>query len=194
MIYGYFDDPYAFEACAARLWAMLTPGTDYDITRRMRDGGRDAIGQLRIGPLADAIKLDFALEAKRYALRTGVGVEEMSRLISRLRHRQFGVLVTTSYVTPQVYQEIRADEHPVVVVAARDIVAILRRHDLGTLDQLRTWLEVEFPKVSERPVITEPLPAVFDQVAVAEESERYRADEVTSPGENDINKIVDGNG
>jgi hypothetical protein len=33
------------------------------------------------------------------------GVREMSRLISRLRHRQFGVLVTTSYVDNQAYRE-----------------------------------------------------------------------------------------
>ncbi|MCP1762460.1 O-acetyl-ADP-ribose deacetylase (regulator of RNase III) [Bradyrhizobium japonicum] len=36
------------------------------------------------------------LEAKCYGSGNSVGVREMSRLISRLRHRQFGVLVTTS--------------------------------------------------------------------------------------------------
>lgn len=146
MIYGYFDDPYAFEKCAARLWQMLTPAADYELTRRSRDGGRDAVGGLRLGPLSDTIKLDFALEAKRYQMTTGVGVGEMSRLISRLRHRQFGVLVTTSYVAPQAYQEIRDDEHPVVVIAARDIVDILRKFDIGTPEALQRWLESEFPR------------------------------------------------
>lgn len=41
-------------------------------------------------------RADSALEAKCYDLNTGVGVEAQSRLISRFRPRQFGVLVTTS--------------------------------------------------------------------------------------------------
>ena len=56
----------------------------------------------------------------------GVGVRETSRLISRLRHRQFGVLVTTSHLDTQAYQEIREDGHPVVVLAGRDIADILK--------------------------------------------------------------------
>jgi len=54
----------------------------------------------------------------------------MSRLISRLRHRQFGVLVTTSYVDSQAYREIKEDQHPIVVIAAADIVVILRSTDM----------------------------------------------------------------
>src|SRR5690606_40741748 len=52
---------------------------------------RDAIGQLRIGSGPAAILVDFALEAKCYALESAVGVREISRLISRLRHRQFEI-------------------------------------------------------------------------------------------------------
>ncbi len=37
----------------------------------------------------------------------------------------FGVLVTTSYLQEQAYQELKADGHPIVVIAARDIVEIL---------------------------------------------------------------------
>ncbi len=49
----------------------------------------------RVGPLADRIALDFALEAKCYAPENGVGVKELSRPISHFRHRQFGILVAT---------------------------------------------------------------------------------------------------
>jgi Restriction endonuclease len=45
---------------------------------------------------------------------SGVGVKELSRLISRLRHRQFGILVTTSYLGHQAYEELRSDRHPVL--------------------------------------------------------------------------------
>lgn len=61
-------------------------------------------------PAADPVAVEFALEAKCYAPGHGVGVRETSRLISRLRHRQFGVLVTTSHLDRQAYKEIREDE------------------------------------------------------------------------------------
>jgi hypothetical protein len=92
-----------------------------------------------------ASDLDFALEAKCYATTTAVGVEAQSRLISRIRPRQFGVLVTTSYVAEQAYQELRDDAHPVVVLAGRDLVEILADHQLATGSAMRSWLDREFP-------------------------------------------------
>jgi hypothetical protein len=84
---------------------------------------RDAVGEYRLGLPTDPIRLTFALEAKRYQ-KSGVGVHELARLISRLRHREFGVLVTTSYVSRQAYTEIRDDQHPIIVISAADY----RRH------------------------------------------------------------------
>jgi hypothetical protein len=147
VIYDYFfHDPYAFEACAIELWRMQAdePVT-FVATRRSVDGGRDAYGWYFIGPKQDRIKLEWSLEAKLYALGSGAGVKETSRLISRLRHREFGVFVTTSYVGKQAYEELRGDQHPVVVIAARDIVALLKEHGLGTPALLRDWLTIRFP-------------------------------------------------
>jgi hypothetical protein len=126
-IYQYFKaNPHGFEHCAARLAAMMDPNINIDvITRPSVDGGRDAIGTYRVGPLADRIPLDFALEAKCYSPENGVGVKELSRLISRLRHRQFGILVTTSYLGHQAYEELRSDRHPVIVISGADIAGIL---------------------------------------------------------------------
>jgi hypothetical protein len=115
------------------------------VTRPSVDGGRDAIGTYRVGPFADRIALEFALEAKCYAPENGVGVKELSRLISRLRHRQFGILVTTSFLGHQAYQELRSDRHPVVVIAGADIAAILVKAGLGTPEAVREWLVAEFP-------------------------------------------------
>lgn len=147
-IYGHFRaDPVGFEACAARLWQMQAPRVSrYDLTRPSRDGGRDAIGFYTIGPTRDSIELDFALEAKCFTTTTPVGVEAQSRLISRIRPRQFGVLVTTSYVAEQAYRELREDGHPVVVLAGRDLVEILADHQLATPSAVRSWLEQEFPQ------------------------------------------------
>src|SRR6266511_4386347 len=69
VIYDYFrSDPVGFEACAARLWQMQAPRVSrYDMTRASRDGGRDAVGFYTLGPGADSVELDFALEAKCFA-------------------------------------------------------------------------------------------------------------------------------
>jgi hypothetical protein len=90
--------------------------------------------------------VDFALEAKCYNIDNSVGVREVSRLISRLRHRQFGVLVTTSYLHSQAYRELKEDGHPVVVIAAKDIVDILARAGLNSVTDVVHWLESNFPK------------------------------------------------
>lgn len=152
----HFVDPHAFEACAAAIWAIYAPSTDYTLTAPSRDGGRDAYGYYKIGPEADPIRLDFALEAKCYGADNGVGVRELSRLISRLRHRQFGVLVTTSYLAPQAYEELREDDHPVVVISARDIVEILKRQGIATPTETVGWLQREFPADSSPGVPGDP--------------------------------------
>jgi hypothetical protein len=101
--------------------------------------------RIPLGLPSDPIRLIFALEAKRYA-KGGVGVHELARLISRLRHREFGVLVTTSYVSRQAYTEIRDDEHPIVVIAAADIVSILKKHGIPDRLAVQAWLQREFPR------------------------------------------------
>lgn len=145
-VYQFFAaDPFRFEECAARLSEMLLPGiVDLDLTRRSRDGGRDAIGSHRIGSAATGIKVDFALEAKCYGATQAVGVREVSRLISRLRHRQFGILITTSYVHSQAYQEILEDGHPVLIVSGSDIAAILRQTGHRDAKSVSNWLQATF--------------------------------------------------
>ncbi len=142
-IHAYFsDNPFKFEACAARIAEMMLPAIagDMDLTRAVKDGGRDATGRYRIGEGPSAVLVDFALEAKCYAPGKSVGVKELSRLISRLRHRQFGILVTTSFVGLQAYQEIKEDQHPIVIICGKDIVQLLIRRGIGNLAALDTWL------------------------------------------------------
>lgn len=126
----YKDNPHGFELCAMDLlMKMDNHFVDFNLTRPWRDGGRDAIGYYSInsgGKVNASIKIDCALEVKCYAENNGVGVKQMSRLISRIRYRQFGVLITTSYVDKQAYQEVVEDGHPILVVTATDIARILR--------------------------------------------------------------------
>jgi Restriction endonuclease/MacB-like periplasmic core domain len=146
-IHAHFrEDPYGFEECAVEIARLMDPKIiSADLTRARVDGGRDAIGQYQIGGPLGGVKVEFALEAKCYALDNSVGVHEVARLISRLRHRQFGIFVTTSFVHSQAYREIRADQHPVVILAARDIVELLRSKGFGTAASVITWLAERFP-------------------------------------------------
>lgn len=135
--------PHDFEFLAAEIFRMIEPRVlEMEITRKSVDGGRDAVGRLRIGGEegdSDGITSEFALEAKAYAASNSVGVKETSRLISRLRHRQFGVLVTTSYVAPQAYKELREDNHPVIIISAADIARIFRERGMGSAKSVTTW-------------------------------------------------------
>ena len=140
----YKDDPIAFERCAARITQMLLPSTtSLDVTRPSRDGGRDAVGRYRIGPFGSRVEVEFAMEAKCYATENAVGIKQTSRLISRLRHRQFGVMITTSYVNSQAYKEIVDDNHPVLIVAAIDIVNAFRSGGITNSIDLRSWLDAD---------------------------------------------------
>lgn len=146
-VYSHFiSEPTAFEQCAAELFQMMSPAAEISgITRAVVDGGRDAFGTYSIGPHEDPIKLDWSLEAKCYAPTTPVVTKHTSRLISRLRHRQFGVLVTTSYVDDQAYRELREDRHPAVVITGADIVRLLRRRGFDSAQAVALWLKQEYP-------------------------------------------------
>ena len=141
-VYNRFgDDPHGFEACALEVARFMMPDiSTAELTRPWRDGGRDAIGKYHVGIGPSSIQVDFALEAKCYEPDgKGVGVKELSRLIARLRHRQFGILVTTSYLASQAYQELKEDEHPVVVICGSDIAALLKTK-IGDRNQVEKWL------------------------------------------------------
>ncbi|MET8387168.1 restriction endonuclease [Streptosporangium canum] len=149
-IYKHFSSrPHDFEACAVEIWRMMAPATGAcEVTPRSGDGGRDAVGEYLLGPAADRVAVEFALEAKCYALGNSVGVREVARLISRIRHRQFGVFVTTSYFNKQVYDEVRTDAHPIIMICARDIAEVLRSHGYGDAQAVQGWLDHRFPAPS----------------------------------------------
>lgn len=155
LIHSYFEkNDSLFEHFATAIWRISDSRVSaWEVTRPTRDGGRDAIGKYLIGPDSEPITLDWALEAKRYDPgKTSVGVADLSRLISRLRFRQFGILVTTSFVSDQAYREIREDQHPIVVLAGTDIVSILKQSGISTLPVLKDWLNVNFPIIQKAKV------------------------------------------
>lgn len=140
----YKNNPYGFEACATALISMMDDHfVDFSLTRPWRDGGRDAVGYYEIrngGKINEPVKVECALEAKCYSESHGVGVSKMSRLISRIRYRQFGLMVTTSYVNDQAYKEVVEDGHPILIITATDIAGILRTNQINTTN-IYQWLD-----------------------------------------------------
>jgi hypothetical protein len=147
-IYEYFRlDPYRFEHCSAEITRLMDKNVvSYELTRPWVDGGRDVLGKYRIGGAQKGVDVDFAIEAKCYAQDSGLGVDATTRLISRLRYRQFGVFVTTSFVSLQAYKEIVEDRHPVIVVASGDISGILKNAGYKSPEDVGSWLSSNFPK------------------------------------------------
>jgi hypothetical protein len=143
------DRQYAFERCAGDLVKMMDMNVaSIDLTRPWKDGGRDGLGKYRIRTAASDILVDFALEAKckKPDLGNSVGVRETTRLISSLRHRQFGVFVTTSCVHEQAYSEIIEDGHPVLILAGRDVCEILEKAGYNSLESVERWLRSSFAR------------------------------------------------
>ena len=123
-----------------------------EVTRATADGGRDAVGRYQLGIDEDPVYAEFSLEAKcnRPPLNGGkkantVKVKDVARLISRIRHREFGVLVTTSVIAPQAYTEVRTDRHPIIFLSGKDIADILITKGFNTPAKVKHMLQREFP-------------------------------------------------
>ena len=151
------EKPREFEFFASRLFRMQDQRAIIDeITRASVDGGRDAVGRYRLGLTDDPVYVEFSLEAKCYQpplkgqKPNRVGVKDISRLISRLRNRQFGVLVTTSVIGRQAYEEVRKDRHPVIFFCGKDIADILTNIGFNTSGLVKNMLEKEFPVVKKK--------------------------------------------
>ena len=143
---------FTFERFAARVFQMHDQRVIVDeVTRGVVDGGRDAFGRYLLGLATDPIYAEFSLEAKCYQpgidgmTVNRVGVKEVARLISRIRHRQFGVMVTTSVVHRQAYQEVREDRHPIIFISGRDICDILIHAGYSSQASVTQLLHAEFP-------------------------------------------------
>lgn len=136
------SNPFGFEVCAGELAKLLLGSiTKLELTRPWRDGGRDGVGTLLLGHGAASINVAFALEAKCYSRTNSVGVREISRLISRIKHREFGLLITTSFIDKQAYEEVVDDGHPVILMTERDIARLLREAGHTTIALIEKWLD-----------------------------------------------------
>lgn len=145
-IHDYFiekDRGYSFEKFAADIIMYMDDAVaSIDTTRPFKDGGFDAEGRYKIFKNVDnSIYVDFYVQAKCYAADNAVRVPDTARLISRIKDRQFGIMITTSYVADQAYKEVIDDGHPIVFINGRDIIEfVFNELEIRSDSDLSKWL------------------------------------------------------
>ena len=93
----------------------------------------------------NSVFVEFYMQAKCYGAKNPVGVKDTARLISRIKNRQFGIMVTTSYIADQAYKEVREDGHPIVFINGKNIIDyIYDECEIRTVDRLYRWLELNY--------------------------------------------------
>ena len=144
-----------FEFAAADIVELMdTRFMDLAVTRFAGDRGRDVLGTYRVGHGWHKVSLSAAVEAKHWGVKKGVGVKPMARLISRLRHRDLGVFMTTGYFDRQVQEELIEDRHPVILVSGGDIARILIAREIedpAPTGKLGAWLDSVKSRASAGP-------------------------------------------
>lgn len=149
-IHEYFinkDRGYSFEKFANYIVQMWDSHVlDVFATSYYKDGGFDGIGKYVIFEgTTQAVSFDFFVQAKCFDPDKSHGVDHTKRLIARIKHRQFGVFVTTSKLGKQAYKEILQDGHPVVFITGKDITDfIYNKLEIRTVEGVREWLQNEF--------------------------------------------------
>ncbi|MBK8029535.1 MAG: hypothetical protein IPK17_08455 [Chloroflexi bacterium] len=104
--------------------------------RSLRDGGRDGIGQYRIGVEGEGICIDFAVAKKCYGEGNSVGVREtveinLTPASSTVWGIGYNVLCSTTSISGD-----QEDQHPIIVIAGRDIVQLLMSNGLGEIPMI----------------------------------------------------------
>lgn len=128
-----------FEFATASIVNMMDDKfMNLEVTRAVRDGGRDVVGKYRVGHDLHQLLLSVSIEAKQW--KKAIGVREVMRLLSRIKHRDMGVFVTTSYFDRQVQKELIEDGHPVIMVSGGDIARLLIAEGIEG-QALKRWIE-----------------------------------------------------
>lgn len=141
------DNGYSFEQFAADIVESLDDAVvNIETTRQYKDGGFDAEGRYKIfKTVENSVFVEFYMQAKCYAANNPVTVTDTARLIARIKNRQFGIMVTTSYIADQAYKEVLEDGHPVVFVNGKNIIDYLFNEcEIRSIDNLNKWLELHY--------------------------------------------------
>lgn len=149
-LHDYFiskDNGYSFEQFAADIVESLDDAVvNIETTRPYKDGGFDAEGRYKIfKSVENSVFVEFYMQAKCYARDNAVTVTDTSRLISRIKNRQFGIMVTTSYIADQAYKEVVEDGHPIVFICGKNIIDYLFNEcEIRSKEGLIKWLNLNY--------------------------------------------------
>ena len=138
------DRGYSFEKFAADILKQMNINiSDIEVTRPYKDGGFDAKGNYTIFREAESsVSINFYMQAKCYSINNSIGVKDTSRLISRTKNNQFGILFTTSYIANQAYTEILKDGHSIVIITGKNIIDFLYNElELREVDKMLEYLK-----------------------------------------------------
>jgi hypothetical protein len=140
---------YSFEFMACDLVQRLNPEhiNAVDKTQDNQDGGIDGVGQYDMFQNDENhLTLSFFVQAKCYDpdRNGGVNTKDMARLISRIKTHDFGVMVTTSYIDQQTWDEVVADGHPLAFITGRDIVMSLKEENVLTAEEVDEYLNKNY--------------------------------------------------
>lgn len=145
------DNGYSFEQFAADMVENLDDAVvNIEVTRPYKDGGFDAEGRYKIfKSVENSVFVEFYMQAKCYGKNIAVTVTDTARLISRIKNRQFGIMITTSYIADQAYKEVVEDGHPVVFINGKNIIDyIFNECEIRTIENLTKWLNLHYGKDS----------------------------------------------
>lgn len=153
IIYNFYKhNPYDFEHFAAKLVRLLDNNySEFEVTQQRKDGGYDAFGSYTLGHKDHYIRLRCLLEAKCYNYKTDTAVplKAISRFISRLRHNDIGLFVTTSFISSSTYKEIIDDGHPIIIISGKDIIDILEKNHYNSEESITKFLETIKESIKE---------------------------------------------
>lgn len=141
------DKGYSFESFAADIIQYMNNNIiSVEVTRPFKDGGFDAFGKYKIfSKVENSVYVDFYLQAKCFNLNNPIKITDSSRLISRIKDRQFGIMFTTSYVAKQAYEEIIEDGHPIVIINGKNIIDyIYDELEYRDIQTLNNWLNKHY--------------------------------------------------
>lgn len=138
---NHFSGGADFHAFALSVWRMIAPDTKSAVGE-----GRLLIERAKysVGPTSDRIEVDFVLDTDGGVVHAPVA--DVSRLLSRLRYREFGAFITLSYFADHIYDEVRSDGHPVALICGKDVVETLRRRGYSDVQSIQVWLDGSFPR------------------------------------------------
>lgn len=139
-IFKHFQNEDSFKQFAVELIKLMDSNIIQCSIEEDFYGDKDVVGKYKVGVNEHALFLNFSMETKLFPLNKAVKLKDLAQLILKLQGKQFGIMLTTSFVEPEAYKQIISSKYPILILTGRDIVDILKRTGLTTKVKMKKWL------------------------------------------------------